>query len=132
MGLVGHYDDKGTRERGFDFGGAGVGSRVGPVDARAEPIGRLATQHRHRRGVVADDDRSIGPPEEGEGLVSEGITLVHLATIRPADTIGRVEASTDPAEAAGAPVMPIGRSGRLEAMPLTVRLPDGKMMLVSQ
>jgi hypothetical protein len=30
-----------------------------------------------------------------------------------------VEASTDPGEETTAPVMPIGRSGRLEAMPLT-------------
>ena len=69
--------------------------------------------------MVPDHDRAVGSAEVGEGLVREWVTLVHRATIRPADTIGRVEASTDPAEAASAPVMPIGRSGRLEAMSLT-------------
>lgn len=68
--------------------------------------------------MVADDDGSIGPPEEGEGLVCDAVTLVHTATIRPADTIHRVEASSDPGEATSASVMPIGRAGRLEAMPL--------------
>lgn len=61
-------------------------------------------------------DRPVAPGDEAEGLIREGVTLVHLATIRPADTIGRVEASIDGAEAT---TVPVGRSGRLEAMPLT-------------
>ena len=94
-------------------------TRIGAVNSQAEPIGRLAPQHGHRRSAVVDQDRAVGPTDIGKRLIREGITLVHLATIRPADTIGSVEASTDPGEETTASVMPIGRSGRLEAMPLT-------------
>jgi hypothetical protein len=51
-------------------------------------------------------------------LPPPGVTLVHVATTRLADTIGLVEPSIDPGEGTSAPVMPVGRSGRLEAMPL--------------
>lgn len=89
---------------------------IRPVHARSKPIGSPASQHGHRRRVVADHDRPVGTVEEGERLIGERVTLVHAETIRLADTIGRVEASIDPAEAT---IVPVGRSGRLEAMPLT-------------